>query len=169
MSKTALNIRRCLRLFSLGKEQNLVISCDFFHSRAHISPAFSHSWGEKKKRGCTTDHACSKRRYKLHNPLSFALLSDFFSSCPSSSFNVYILHVLLLRGAWPYRQFFFLVLPYILIHNYAKKFDPIFSCWTRSTPPLGTTVVCDWDGTLITNPYVNEVTLRRQKPPLKCC
>ena len=22
---------------------------------------------------------------------------------------------------------------------------------------------------LITNPYVNEVTLRRQKPPLKCC
>ena len=23
--------------------------------------------------------------------------------------------------------------------------------------------------TLITNPYVNEITLRRQKPPLKCC
>ena len=25
------------------------------------------------------------------------------------------------------------------------------------------------NGPLITNPYVNEVTLRRQKPPLKCC
>ena len=32
-----------------------------------------------------------------------------------------------------------------------------------------TTVVWDWDHTLVTNPYVNEVTLRRQKPPLKCC
>ena len=31
------------------------------------------------------------------------------------------------------------------------------------------TVLADYNFTLITNPYVNEVTLRRQKPPLKCC
>ena len=31
------------------------------------------------------------------------------------------------------------------------------------------TVLADYNFTLLTNPYVNEVTLRRQKPPLKCC
>ena len=31
------------------------------------------------------------------------------------------------------------------------------------------TVLADSNFTLITNPYVNEVTLRRQELPLKCC
>ena len=31
------------------------------------------------------------------------------------------------------------------------------------------TVLANWDKALVNKPYVNEVTLRGQNPPLKCC
>ena len=38
----------------------------------------------------------------------------------------------------------------------------------QNTVKSGDTAVAKKIHPLITNPYVNEVTLRRQKPPLKC-
>ena len=42
-------------------------------------------------------------------------------------------------------------------------------CWTYELCLKIATVVCNWDETLVNKPYVNEVTLRGQKPPLKYC
>ena len=56
----------------------LVYACCMV-SQAHISPAFAHSWGEKK-RGCTADHAGPKKKVRTSSYIIhfLLLLSDFF-------------------------------------------------------------------------------------------
>ena len=71
----------------------LVYACCMV-SQAHISPAFAHSWGEKK-RGCTADHAGPKKKVRTSSYIIhfLLLLSDFFSSVNYS----YIFRILILK------------------------------------------------------------------------